>query len=76
MHSKRKSPAGGNHRARKNKTRTTVLYSRLASKVNIFLCRLCLKRAERAVNRPYNPAASLRIDRALLALESAEEAGV
>ena len=43
-------------------------------RINILWCRLRLKWAERAVERPFDTAASLRLDRAVIALEKALEA--
>ena len=47
------------------------LYCNLVRAVNIFFGRLRLRMAERAVNRPFDMRASLRLDRAWNALQEA-----
>ena len=75
---RKESPRRAKPRAEIEKSRECInkLYRNLVRAVNIFFGRLRLRMAERALSGPFDMRASLRIDRALLALESAEEAGV
>ena len=67
--SPRLAPRAGNRKAFDVRQQ----YSSLARSVKIFLCRLRLQWAVRAIDRPFDSAASLRLDRAVISLETALE---
>ena len=72
MSLQRKSPRSAKPRAENRKAFDVQRkYSFLARHVKLFLCRLRLKLAERAISRPFNTKASLRLDTAVVALEEA-----